>query len=106
MISAAPPLASEPIDSFTTTTSTTQAGGHPDLRPPSRFDNPGDPRPPKTSSSTRPKGVFGNANAITQCTSVDFALEQCPSSSQAGLITIHANYHGDPNYLLGTAASL
>ena len=34
---------------------------------------------------------------------VDFALDQCPSNSQAGLITIHANYEGNPNYLLGTA---
>ena len=48
-------------------------------------------------------GIFGNTNAITQCTSVDFALEQCPTNSQAGLITIYANYKGDPHQLMGTA---
>ena len=50
-----------------------------------------------------PQGVFGNPNAITQCTSSDFALDQCPPDSQAGLITVYANYEGNPNYLLGTA---
>ena len=50
-----------------------------------------------------PEGIFGNPQAIPQCTSVDFAQESCPSSSQAGLITIHARYNGDPNALLGTA---
>ena len=34
-----------------------------------------------------PEGLFGNPNAITHCTSSDFALDQCPSNSQAGLIT-------------------
>ena len=33
----------------------------------------------------------------------DFALEECPSSSQAGLITVYANYEGNPDNLLGTA---
>ena len=50
-----------------------------------------------------PEGVFGNPYAITHCTSSDFALDQCPSNSQAGLITIYANYEGNSNYLLGTA---
>ena len=50
-----------------------------------------------------PQGIFGNTNAITQCTSVAFSLDECSPDSQAGLITIHANYKGNPNYLLGTA---
>ncbi len=32
-----------------------------------------------------PEGIFGNPNAVTHCTSSDFALDQCPSNSQAGL---------------------
>ena len=28
---------------------------------------------------------------------------QCPTNSQVGLITVHANYEGNPDYLLGTA---
>ncbi len=42
-----------------------------------------------------PEGVFGNPYAITHCTSSDFALDQCPSNSQAGLITVYANYEGE-----------
>jgi len=100
---AAPALASEQIDSFSTTTSTTQAGGHPDLETRLTLQNPGEPESAKNVIFNTPGGVFGNTNAITQCTSVDFALDRCPSSSQAGLITIYANYDGNSNYLLGTA---
>ena len=46
-----------------------------------------------------PEGLFGNPYAITHCTSSDFALDQCPSNSQAGLITV---YDTTPA-LLGTA---
>ena len=45
-----------------------------------------------------PEGLFGNPYAITHCTSADFALDQCPSNSQAGLITV-----SDASGLLGTA---
>ena len=48
-----------------------------------------------------PEGIFGNPYAITHCTSSDFALDQCPSDSQAGLITVYANYEGEPTILLG-----
>ncbi len=95
--------ASEQIDSFNTTTSTSQAGGHPDLETSFTLDNPGVPEAAQNVIFNAPQGVFGNANAITQCTSSDFALDQCPSSSQAGLITVYANYRGNPDDLLGTA---
>jgi len=105
LTAAAPALASEPIEpgSFVTSTSTTQAGGHPDLETTFTLENPGDPETAKNILFNAPAGIFGNTNAITECTSVDFGLEQCPTSSQAGLITIHANYEGNPNFLLGTA---
>jgi hypothetical protein len=50
-----------------------------------------------------PSGIFGNANAIPQCSAVAFALDECAPDSQIGLITIRANHLGNPNYLLGTA---
>jgi len=100
---AAPAAASERIDSFSTTTSTEQAGGHPDLQTSFALHNPGNPESAENVIFNAPEGVFGNPNAITQCTSVDFALDQCPSNSQVGLITIYANYEGNPEYLLGTA---
>ncbi len=95
--------ASEGIESFSTTTSTTQAGGHPDLSTSFALQNPGTPEAAQTVTFNAPEGVFGNPYAITHCTSSDFALDQCPSNSQAGLITIRANYEGDPSHLFGTA---
>ena len=50
-----------------------------------------------------PQGLFGNPNAVTECTSSDFDLDQCPANSQTGLITVYANFKGDSDYLLGTA---
>jgi hypothetical protein len=96
--------ASEAIEAFSVTTSTTQAGGHPDLGMSFTLASPGVPEAAKDVSVNTPEGIFGNPNAITKCGSEDFALERCPSSSQAGLITIRADYGGNPNALLGTAA--
>jgi hypothetical protein len=96
-------LATAQIDSFTTTSSTSQAGGHPDLETTFSLQGPGEPEAAKNVIFNAPKGVFGNTNAVTQCTPADFALDQCPANSQIGLITIRANYSGNPDYLLGTA---
>jgi hypothetical protein len=100
---AAPARASEAIESFTTTTSTSQAGAHPDLVTSFTLQSPGAPEAAKNVSFNAPEGVFGNPNAITQCSSADFALDQCPRSSQAGLITVFADYEGSSTKLLGTA---
>ena len=103
VIAATPAQASETIGSFTTTASTSEAGGHPDLETSFELETPGAPEAAQNVIFNAPTGVFGNSNAITQCTSSDFALDQCPSSSQAGLITTHANYEGNADNLLGTA---
>ena len=95
--------ASEAITSFTTSTSTTEAGGHPDLSTSFTLANPGAPEAAKNIVFNAPRGVFGDPGAISRCTSSDFALDQCPSNSQAGLITVYANYQGQPEFLLGTA---
>ena len=100
---ASPAFASEKIDSFETTSSTAQAGGHPDLHTSFLLQSPGEPEAVQNVIFNAPQGIFGNPNAITQCTPVDFSLDQCPSSSQAGLMTVYANYEGDSDYLLGTA---
>jgi hypothetical protein len=100
---AAPASASEAIDSFGTATSTTQAGAHPDLQTFFTLHDPGAPESAENVTFNAPEGVFGNPNAITQCTSSDFALDQCPSDSQAGLVTVRGNYNGNPEALLGTA---
>jgi hypothetical protein len=102
-ISAAPAGAQEPITSFATTMSTAQAGGHPDLITSFELEHPGAPEAAQNVIFNAPTGVFGNPRAITQCLPADFALQQCPPDSQIGLITLRANYLGNPEYLLGTA---
>jgi hypothetical protein len=102
-LSTARASASEPITSFSTLTSTAQAGGHPNLETSFSLASPGAPETAQNVAFNAPAGVFGNVNAITRCTSSDFSLEKCPPSSQAGLITIRANYAGQSANLLGTA---
>ena len=101
-LAAAPAVASVEIESFTSGGDDSQAGGHPDLTTSFRLENPGIPEAARNVIFDAPRGVFGNPEAIGRCSSLEFALQQCFPGSQAGLITLHANYKGDPNYLLGT----
>ena len=94
--------ASQPIESFEVQSSTTQAGGHPDLETTLSLGSPGEPEAAENVIVNLPEGLFGNPHAITTCTSADLALAACPISSQAGIITVRANYGGFSNYLLGT----
>jgi hypothetical protein len=103
LVLASPASASEGIADFGVTPSTTQAGGHPNLTMSISLESPGQPEAARDAIVNMPEGVFGNPNAIVRCSAVDFALTRCPSSSQAGLITIRANYLGEPNKLMGTA---
>ncbi len=100
---ATPVLASEGIESFETTMSTNQAGGHPDLLTSFKLEAPGEPEAAQNIVFNAPTGVFGNPRAVTQCQPSDFAFDRCPPDSQVGLITLRANYAGNPEYLLGTA---
>jgi hypothetical protein len=99
---AAPALASEQIESFSTTSSTTEAGGHPDLITSFRLENPGQPEAAQNVTYDAPEGVFGNPNATTRCSQADFALSSCSTNAQVGIVTVRANHGGDPNSLLGT----
>ncbi len=103
LTSAGPASASEPIGSFFVLSSSSQAGGHPDLESQFTLNSPGEPEAAKNISVNLPQGVFGNPNAVPRCSSVDFALFECPAFSQVGKITVTADYEGNPNYLLGTA---
>jgi hypothetical protein len=100
---ASPACAQVSIESFSTTSSDSQAGGHPDLITTFTLAEPGIHEAARNVTFEAPQGVFGNPNVLTPCTSSDFALTQCPVNSQAGLITVRANYLGNPNFLLGTA---
>jgi hypothetical protein len=103
LVIAAPASAAPAIESFSTTSSDSQAGGHPDLTTTFTLANPGSPEAARNATFEAPEGVFGNPNALTRCTASDFALAQCPVNSQAGLVTVHASSEGDPDKLLGTA---
>ena len=73
-------------------------------RPPSPSHNPGAPEAAQNVIFNAPEGLFGNPNAITHCTSVRLRPRPVPvRTPRSGLITVYANYEGDPNYLLGTA---
>ena len=100
---AAPAYAGEPIEVFEVASSTTEAGGHPDLGMSLTLENPGQPESAKDLKFNFPQGLFGNPNAVTKCTSVNFALSQCSTDSQVGYISVRANFSGDPNFLLGSA---
>jgi hypothetical protein len=102
---AAPASATEPIEpgSFVTTTSNSQAGSHPNLETSFSLANPGQPEAAKNITFNAPGGIFGNTNAVTECQAADFAHHECSANSQVGLITVYANYLGDPHFLLGTA---
>jgi hypothetical protein len=102
-LAAAPASASEAITSFTLSPSSTQAGAHPDLSASFALAVPGAPESAREVVLDAPKGLFGNPGAVTRCHAADFALAACPADSQVGLVTVRANYEGDPNKLLGTA---
>src|SRR3954447_20662988 len=91
------------IAEFETTASSSEAGGHPDLRTKFKLLGAGDPEIAKDITFELPKGMYGNTSVLTQCSSVDFALTQCPPAAQAGVLVVRANYEGNPEYLLGTA---
>jgi hypothetical protein len=99
---AVPARAALSIEEFETTASTSEAGAHPDLRTHFKLGGSGG-EVAKNVIFNAPQGLYGNPKVLTECSSLDFALQQCPPNSQAGLITIHADYLGNPNYLLGTA---
>jgi hypothetical protein len=95
--------ASIQVESFTTTSSDSQAGGHPDLTTDFKLGEPGVHESAREVVFNAPTGLFGNPNAVTRCTAEDFAFQQCPVNAQAGLVTIRANINGEPEHLLGTA---
>jgi hypothetical protein len=100
---ASPASAGQGILDFEVTSTTTQAGGHPDLGLSFELESPGMPESARNVIVNAPEGVFGNPNAIPKCNSEDFGFQRCATASQAGIITVHANYAGEEKKLLGTA---
>jgi hypothetical protein len=101
-LSAAPALAVEQVQitSFSTTSSTSQAGGHPDFETEFTIADAGVTQSARNVSFNAPEGLFGDPNVVTQCGPTEFALQSCPFASQVGLVTV---YTGAGHTLLGTA---
>jgi hypothetical protein len=91
--------ASAPITEFFVKPSTTQAGGHPDIRTVFVVDNhdqqakqlpPGDCQceDPKDVSVHLPAGVIGVPDSMPKCTDAEFGSTACSPDSQIGLLEV------------------
>lgn len=90
------------VDSLTTSVSTTQAGQHPNLSVSFSLGASGDPETVKELDLGLPPGLFLAPFGRLLCAPEDFDSSECPPQSQVGLITIYADYEGDPSHLMGT----
>lgn len=80
------------IETFETSTSSTQAGGHPDVRLEMTFPTFGfgnGVHDPRRISSHLPTGMIGNPHAIPTCSLVSFSQQECPPSSQVGVAGVY-----------------
>ena len=86
--------ANTPITGFSVSPSTTQAGGHPEVKLAASVENSqtycgteycgyGDAR---DISFNLPAGLIGDPHATPQCTEADFASYSCPIDSQVGIL--------------------
>jgi hypothetical protein len=100
---AARAAAAEPIESFAVTTSSSQAGGHPDVTASFALQEPGE----KTASSVLlepPAGQLLVPTSVPLCPGSDFATANCSPQTQVGSVTLRGVREGNDNFLFGTAA--
>lgn len=100
---ASPASASESISSFEASRSSSEAGGHPDIRTSFTLADPAGPEVAREVQVRMPEGIFGNPGAVNKCSPADFALSECPVGAQVGVITVRAFYEGDAEHVMGTA---
>ncbi len=101
--SAGPAAASLEVSEFLVSSTNPQAGSHPDITSRFKLAKVGEPEVAKNLVINLPTGVFGNPGAIFKCRAADFVINRCQPGAQVGLITVVANYNGNPNFVLGTA---
>ncbi|HEX3241523.1 MAG TPA: hypothetical protein VHQ97_00445 [Solirubrobacterales bacterium] len=100
---AGPALAEQKILDYKLESNRQDAGAHPDIEASFELESPGEPEIAREVGVHLPTGVFGNPGAILRCSAAEFALNHCAPGAQAGVITIFANYEGNPNHIMGTA---
>ncbi len=81
-------MAGGEVASFSTYTSSTQAGGHPNIGFDMEFGGSGafleGINDPRTIATHLPTGTIGNPHAIPTCSLLSFSLNECPPASQVG----------------------
>ena len=97
--------ADAPINEFSLTPSSTQAGGHPNIttllwvqnRATQNIPAPScDCQDPKDAFFHYPPGVIGDPHSTPQCTAADFGELDCPSDSQVGVVYVGLNTEAPP----------
>jgi hypothetical protein len=111
VLGAGPAQASTGISNYSTSVSTTQAGGHPDVTfhaslenhlngnmPPCRCDDP------RVLAQHFPTGFIGNPHVAAFCTAVQLLTGSCPVESQVGTysVTVLFNLGYGPVYNMET----
>jgi hypothetical protein len=91
------------VESFTVSTTTTQAGSHPDLNVSLAIEDPGEPEAVRSLDVGTPPGFFVYPDAVPQCTASVFSEFECAPVAQVGLVTVRAKHESNPDFLLGTA---
>ena len=91
------------IESVLTTTSASQAGGHPNLTISAALANPGAPETAKSLVVEEPAGLSAYMYSVPRCSLEDLATMECSPDSQVGLATVRARKVADPSFLYGTA---
>jgi hypothetical protein len=90
------------VSSLTPSVSPTEAGTHPDLSISFSLKASGDPETVEDLNLGLPPGLFLAPFGSQLCAPEDFDSSECPLTSEVGLITIYADYEGDPSHLMGT----
>jgi hypothetical protein len=91
------------IGAFATSRTATQAGAPTDLTASFDLVQSGGAEIAKSATIATPAGFFLSPGATPRCGAASFGSFECPSSTQVGLITVRAEYGGDPSHLMGTA---
>src|SRR5690349_13524000 len=92
------------LESSTLSLSSVQAGAHSDLSVSLALEDPGEPESAKDLLIDLPPGYFLYPSFQVRCTTADFGEDKCPVESQVGIVRVHGNYGGDPDFELGEAA--
>ncbi len=87
----APAMAGVAVTGFTVSSTTTQAGGHPDLTTSTTFQSTPNSDDVKDLIVRFPPGLLGNPTATAKCSTAQFAADTCPGGTALGSVAVTAN---------------